>query len=167
MEQQEYYRVAIGEKSTDFYLSRFHLFDSKGVGPSWNWPAFLVTFYWLLHRKMQFFALLYVLLPLPLAAIDGIIFPGNDVAVAAISLLYLAAAFVVLPRYANALYYRQLKRMIDKAREESCDKEEALRVITAAGGTNSIARTITASLVLIIALVVVAVVMEQVLNSGV
>ena len=47
------------------------------------------------------------------------------------------------------------------------DDETALSVIAAAGGINSIARTFTTSLVLIIALAVVAVVMELVLNSGV
>ena len=72
MEVQKYYKAAIGEKNADFYLSRFHHFDSNGVRPSWNWPAFFFTFYWLLYRKMGLFALVYVLLPIPLAAIDSI-----------------------------------------------------------------------------------------------
>ena len=167
MELQEYYTAAVGEKNTDFYLSRFHYFDSHGVAISWNWPAFFFTFYWLLHRKMRLIALLYVLLPLLLAALDRIVFSGEDLAVAVISLLYLAAAFIVLPMYANALYYGHVKKMVGKARGESRDGETALSVIAAAGGINSIARTFTTSLVLIIVLAVVAVVMEQVLNSGV
>lgn len=113
---------------------------------------------------MRFVALVYVLFPIPLAAIDSIVFPEDDVAVAVISLLYLAAAFIALPMYANALYYRQVKKMIGKAREESRDEETALRVIAAAGGTNSISLTITTSLIVITALVVVAVVMEKILN---
>ena len=81
MEVHKYYQAALGQKNADFYLSRFHHFDSNGVRPSWNWPAFLFTFYWLLYRKMRFFALVYVLLPIPLAAIDSIVFPAGDVAV--------------------------------------------------------------------------------------
>ena len=167
MEVHKYYQAAIGQKNADFYLSRFHHFDSNGVRPSWNWPAFLFTFYWLLYSKMRFFALVYVLLPVTLAAIDSIVFPEDDVAVAVISLLYLAAAFIVLPMYANALYYRQVRKMIDIAGEESRDDDETLRMITADGGTNSISQTVTTSLILIAALVLIAVVMEMVLGSGV
>ncbi len=57
--------------------------------------------------------------------------------------------------------------MIDIAGEESREDDETLRVITAAGGTNSISRTITASVIFIAALVVTAVVIEIVLGSGV
>jgi hypothetical protein len=160
MEVQKYYEAAIGQKNANFYLSRFHHFDSNGVGPSWNWPAFLFTFYWLLYRKMRFFALVYVLLPIPLAAIDSIVFPADDVAVAVTSLLYLAATFIALPMYANALYYRQVQTMIGKARQESRDEEAVLRSITTGGGTMSIARTIITSFVMIAGLVVVAIVME-------
>ena len=167
MELQEYYTAAVGEKNTDFYLSRFHYFDSHGVAISWNWPAFFFTFYWLLHRKMRLIALLYALLPLPVAIIDSIVFSGEDLAVAVISLLYLAAAFIVLPMYANALYYRQVRKMIDIAREESRDEDATMRVIIAEGGTNSLSLTITTSVVLIAALVLIAVVMEMVLGSGV
>ena len=154
MEVPEYYRAAIGDKNADFYLSRFHHFDAKGVGVSWNWPAFFFTFYWLLHRKMRFFALLYVLLPIPLAAMDSIVFPADDVAVT--SLLYLAATFIALPMYANVAYYRHVKSVITRARQESGDEAETSQLITTRGGTSNLALTIVASLLLMIMLAVAA-----------
>ena len=136
MEEQEYYRATIGERNAEFYLSRFQKFNSHGVAVSWNWATFFLSFYWLLHRKMRFFALLYILLPLAIAAIDNIILPADDVVVVmtVTSLLYLAATFIALPLYANALYYRQVKKRIHEARSASRDKEDAMSAIIAGGG---------------------------------
>ena len=166
MEIQEYYRAATGEKNADFYLSRFHHFDSHGVAVSWHWPAFFFSFYWLLHRKMCFLALLYILLPLAIAAIDNIIFPADDVVMAVTSLLYLAATFIALPLYANALYYRQVKKRIHEAQSASRDKEEAMSAIIAGGGTMNTSRTIITSFAFVAVLMVAAVVLEQLLSPG-
>ena len=59
----EFYKAAVGHKNQDYYLRHFARFDSNGkVGVSWHWPAFFVTFYWFLYRKMWLNALLYFFL---------------------------------------------------------------------------------------------------------
>ncbi|MEH6569054.1 MAG: DUF2628 domain-containing protein [Halioglobus sp.] len=166
MEVQEYYRAATGEKNAEFYLSRFEHFDSHGVAVSWHWPAFFFSFYWLLHRKMPLFALLYILFPLAFAAIDMVIFPADDVVMAMTSLLYLAATFIALPLYANALYYHQVKKRIHKALSASRDNEEAMSAIIAGGGIMSTSRTIVTSFAFVAVLMVAAAVLEQLLNPG-
>lgn len=93
---QEYYEAAVvGYKNTDYYLSKFTRFDSEGSGVSWNWPAFFISFYWLLYRKMWVWALLYFLFPIPLAIIEAILSPFSEAAVGIVYLVYLIAIFVV------------------------------------------------------------------------
>jgi len=71
---EEFYRTVIVPKEQDYYLSRFAKFDGNGkAGASWHWPAFFVSFYWFLYRKMWFNALLYFLLPYIVLSILGII----------------------------------------------------------------------------------------------
>lgn len=136
---QEYYAEAIGYKKADYYLSRFDRFDLQGVGVSWNWPAFFVSFYWLLYRKMWVWALLYFLLPIPLAIVEAILLPVSEAAVGLVYVVYLAGVFILLPMYANALYYRHLNKKIERAKSFSNDKEKRLRMVAAEGGTSSVA----------------------------
>lgn len=42
--------VAVGQ-NTPYYLPRFYKMDRGASRLSWNWPAFLITPYWLLYRK--------------------------------------------------------------------------------------------------------------------
>jgi Protein of unknown function (DUF2628) len=166
MEAAEYYRAAVGEKNAEFYLRHFQHFDSHGIAASWNWPAFFFSFFWLLHRKMQFFAMLYILLPLALAVVDNILFPNNEVVMAVFSLLYLAATFIALPLYSNALYYHQLKKRIHEARTVNRDEEERMSAILAGGGTMSTSRTIITSFAFIALVIAAAVILEQLLSPG-
>ena len=49
---RDFYKAAIGASNRDYYLRAFQRFKSSGgSGVSWNWPAFFITFYWLLYRK--------------------------------------------------------------------------------------------------------------------
>src|SRR5690606_28271216 len=58
------YRAVIG-RNAEYYLERFRGFDAAGkAGASWHWPAFFITFFWLLYRKMWGAAAAYVVLVL-------------------------------------------------------------------------------------------------------
>lgn len=42
----------IGPNRQRYYLEQFARFDARGgIGASWNWPAFFVTFFWLIYRN--------------------------------------------------------------------------------------------------------------------
>jgi hypothetical protein len=57
------YRAAVGEKKADFYVPKFVRFDRPGASRlSWNWPAFFVSFYWFLYRRMYATWAIYSLL---------------------------------------------------------------------------------------------------------
>ena len=49
----------------ELYIKRFRRFDEAGgIRPSWHWPAFFVTFFWLVYRRLYLLAALYLVLPL-------------------------------------------------------------------------------------------------------
>ena len=64
---QQYYTAVLGADNQEYYLDHFSRFDDDGkISPTWNWSALLVTFYWLLYRKMWVDAAIYLALPLML-----------------------------------------------------------------------------------------------------
>lgn len=139
----EYYKAIIGPKNQDYYLRHFSRFDNDGkTSTTWHWPAFLVTFYWLLYRKMWLNALIYFFLPylvLILLGIVGAVAGDESGVLAGIGyLLYAAAIFILLPMQANAFYYKQCKKMISAVRATSQDTQRQLGELSGRGGTSSI-----------------------------
>ncbi|MFA6901725.1 MAG: pilin [Gallionellaceae bacterium] len=141
--QQEFYKAILGPKNQDYYLRQFAKFDSAGqAGASWHWPAFFVTFYWFLYRKMWMPALLYFFLPYLLMVVLGIAGALAGEAAAPVMglgyLLYVAAIFFVLPAYANALYYRQCNKKIAEVRASAHEEQRQLGELSGKGGTSNV-----------------------------
>jgi Tfp pilus assembly major pilin PilA len=139
----EFYKAIVGPKNQDYYLSQFARFDSNGkANASWHWPAFFVTFYWFLYRKMWLNALIYFLLPNFVTILLGIAGAAtgksSDTVVGIGSLLYLIVAFVLPPMYANALYYKHCKKKIAEARLSSQDTQRRLGELSEKGGTSKV-----------------------------
>jgi len=142
--QEEFYRAVIGEKSQDFYLRHFQRFDNFGKARiSWHWPAFFITFYWFLYRKMWGSAVLYFFLPyivmIPLAIIGAMAGKSADIAIGVGYLVYLVCIFSLLPMYANALYYKHCRNKIAAAKASSNERQRQLGELSARGGTSNVA----------------------------
>jgi Tfp pilus assembly protein PilE len=140
---EEYYKAIIGSKNQDYYLQHFARFDDEGkAGATWHWPAFFVTFYWLLYRKMWINALIYFLFPyvfLVLFGIIGVLARGAaGLVIVTGYLLYFVAIFILLPMYANALYYRQCKKTIAAVCSTSHNTQRQLGELSGKGGTSSV-----------------------------
>lgn len=136
---EDYYREAIGYKNTDYYLSIFKKLDSGDTNISWNWPAFFVTFYWFLYRKMWLWALIYFLLPIPVSIVIAISAAVSQ-SVAIVSLVgFYIGIFIIFPMYANKIYHQHVRKKIEKAKGFSNEKEKQLRVIASEGGTSNVA----------------------------
>jgi cell division septation protein DedD len=57
------YRAALGPVQSEHHLRAFERFDARGVaGPSWNTLAALLTFNWLVYRRLWRIAVVYLLL---------------------------------------------------------------------------------------------------------
>ncbi|MBU1425855.1 MAG: DUF2628 domain-containing protein [Gammaproteobacteria bacterium] len=141
--EEEYYKAVIGPKNQDYYLDHFSRFDDAGkVGPTWHWPAFFVTFYWLLYRKMWLNALIYFFLPyiimIPLGIIGAVLGNAAGGVIILGYLLYFAAVFIGIPMYANALYYRQCNKIIDEVRASSHHTQRQLGELSGKGGTSKV-----------------------------
>lgn len=143
------YRALVGEKRQAYYLRHFAHFDGAGkTSASWNWPAFLITFYWLLYRKLWLPALLYFLLPYAFVAINPLANAIHPLLSALLNLLFALALFIVPPLYANALYYRHCRKQMAKVRAREQSRERQLTLLAARGGTSSIAIVVMALLLI-------------------
>jgi len=141
--QGEFYKAAIGPKNQDYYLTRFLRFDQEGkAGGSWHWPAFFLTFYWLLYRKMWLNALVYFLSPylllIPVGIISVVFGKGGEVLVGLGYVLYLIAIFIVPPIYANALYYKHCNKKIAEVKTNTKDTQRQLGEVSGKGGTSNV-----------------------------
>ena len=115
--EPERWRAAIGPRA-DRYLKRFEKIERAGGGwvPGWNVAACLHSTGWFWYRRMydwawvNFFAPVLMLVPLvPVSIWMG---PEVNLATAAaiIATGYLATVFVLLPMYADSIYFRHLKK---------------------------------------------------------
>lgn len=140
------YRAVIG-RNAEYYLERFRGFDAAGkAGASWHWPAFFITFFWLLYRKMWGAAAAYVVLMLASYLVlptVGMIVAGAGGALAAL-VLHLVLVLVVPPLLANGLYYRHCRNRIADTESLAHDPEARGRELSRRGGTSEVAAAIGA-----------------------
>jgi type IV pilus assembly protein PilA len=136
------YETAIGP-NTGYYLPRFEEFDAGGPKVGWHWPAFFVTTPWFLYRKMWLVGILNVVYPFALLIFCSIIsalladsLAANPLIFAAVFLLLLATPWFLLPMFANALYWRHVRNLIDDMpRSFAQNPEKKLARLERDGGT--------------------------------
>lgn len=125
------YKAIIGEKNTNYYLTKFEQFDRQGPGfkASWNWPAFFCNYAWALYRKMYgwFFAILGI-------SVISIVIAGAGAPVIWFVTLIANAAFGV---YANSIYHGKAREKIAMARLTFPDEPRLLARLRNKGGVNT------------------------------
>jgi Tfp pilus assembly major pilin PilA len=135
---EQLYRAAVGEKKADYYVPLFDRFDQGRSLVSWNWPAFFVTFFWLLYRRMYGLAVGYLLgLPLVLAFVLGALIAifGQKVAVTLYYIGGIAVIFVIIPMFANAIYHWHIKRRIANLANHAPSEEALLQRVIGQSAT--------------------------------
>jgi len=135
---KDYWDVFVGEKNTQFYVSRFERFASGGSRASWNWPAFFVSFLWLLYRKMWGYAAIYFVAPALIQVAFYFVFLAlfeHDVAGGMSFLVFLLATLLLFPMYANWLYYRVASKRIAEVTGRQPDPAKCASTIARLGGT--------------------------------
>ena len=122
-EQQARLRVAVG-RNAERYLRVFERIAGKGRwAPGWNMAAFLHSTGWFCYRRMFGWAVVNLLAPFflivlmfALGFLGQAVAPGAnlDTAYWVLAGAYLLVVFVLLPVFADSLYYRGLmKRLAD------------------------------------------------------
>jgi Tfp pilus assembly protein PilE len=152
---EEFFRAVVGPKNQDGYLRHFLRFEEQGkAGVSWHWPAFFVTFYWLLYRKMWLYALIYFLLPylvmVPIGFASAMLGEAGGEPFAGIGYgLYLIGVMVLPALYANAIYYRHCKKKIAETRSSSRELQRQFGELSGKGGTSGVVLIVFLAFVLV------------------
>lgn len=140
---EDLWRAAIGPRNTGYYLPRFAALHAEGRAARWHWPAFFITFYWLLYRKLWGWAALYFVLPyLVLLLLGGIAAATGGAGAVLTGVLWLAALaayYLVPPLVANQLYFARCAKLIERQRQSSRSREQLLAQVEARGGTSYVA----------------------------
>jgi len=135
--QTELYSAAIGPKNRDYYLRYFERADAAGKAPvSWNWPALFVTFAWLLHRKMWAIAALYYFAPLVFAMFLGVLVALAPMLSGPLAILFYVVVLFAPPMFANALYYRHCRKLIEQTALGPANEQAQLGALAVRGGTS-------------------------------
>jgi cell division protein FtsN len=128
------YRAAIGKVSTDFYQRVFDRFETaERTGPSWNWAAALITFNWMVFRKLWLAALVYVgALVATLVSVLGLgklVFQWSSPLETGL-LGLLALVFVAVPGvYGNALLHWASRKKMAQALATNATVPEACAML--------------------------------------
>lgn len=120
----------IGQKE-EYYVSKFLEMKKEDKKTSWNWPAFLITPYWLIYRKMYAYGGAVLAANLLLSLIGG----------ALCSLLSLAID-VVAGIYGNYIYMDYLEKQSQQAK--TMTEAERAPFINGKSGVNTAAAVISA-----------------------
>ena len=129
----------VGPKNAHYYEQAFAKFESGGGSLSWNWPSFFVTWFWLLYRKMYMWWLLYWFgLPITMVLGAGVIAAFVSPELGALFYYggYGLVAFILLPMYANKLYYNHAKRKVAKMAATTLSEEQQALELARTGGTS-------------------------------
>lgn len=121
----------VGPQNDHYYAAAFNIF-AAGSNVRWNWPAFFVTFPWLLYRKMWLYALGYVIgIPVALAIIFSTGGMGGGE-----SLLYFIISWVLAPMFCTRLYYAHARSKIGNIKLRTSSVEEQRLEVARAGSTS-------------------------------
>ena len=136
--QEDQYQAIIGNKNQAYYLKHFEHFDADGkTSITWHWPAFFVTFFWLLYRKMWLQAALYFFVPgIVFGFIVGILSLIIGESAILLYIPYYVAIFILPAMYANAIYYKHCKTEIAQISRYKLSADKTLEKHIQNGGTS-------------------------------
>lgn len=135
------WRAAIGPKNADHFLPIFAGFAVAGKPSlSWNTPAFFVTYFWLLHRKLWSRVALYFFVPLVISVVVSVAQAAGGKDAAGLFLLiwlaYLAGMFLVPGLGGNGWLYKKYKALIAEAKAMHKTLDAQVAYVAAKGGTS-------------------------------
>jgi len=131
----------VGPKNADYYANKFAQIKSGKGSISWHWPAFFISSIWLLYRKMWLNAFIYwIVLPVALSLLSVVaaMAIGPDIGAMIYYGLYFLIAFILLPMFANRLYYRHAQAKADKVASITSSAEQQAAELSRIGGTSNV-----------------------------
>ena len=130
----------VGPKEADYYARQFDQIRA-GTSITWNWPAFFVSSFWLLYRKMWLYAFLYwIVLPVVLTFVSVFVGAksGPQAYAATYYSLYFLVGFILLPMFANSLYFRHARNKVNKIAAVTDSEQQQAAELARIGGTSNL-----------------------------
>ena len=131
----------VGPKNASYYAQKFAKFAAGGGVLSWHWPAFFLTSFWVLYRKMWMWAAIYWLgIPIAVTVAEIALGIAIDPAVASLAtwVAYLVIMFLVAPLIANFLYFKHAEAKVAKVGSSSMSAAQQAVELDRIGGTSKI-----------------------------
>lgn len=119
----------IGEK-TEFYVPKFQEMKAQNKQTSWNWPAFLVSPWWLIYRKMYGYG----------AGVLAIMLVLNMINIPLISFITLGG-YIAIGIFANYIYMQYLEKIAQQA--NAMNEPYKTQFIEKNAGVNTMAAAIS------------------------
>ena len=129
--------AVIGDANTFYYLSRFDGL-AHGGGGGWHWPGFLVTWYWMLYRKMWIPALIYFFAPYVVWGTLGAVMAVSPTVGALLAIAWVVAWLIGPGILANKWYFNHCQNKIRDVRARGGSKEQMIARLEAIGGTSNV-----------------------------
>ena len=156
------YRTFIGPNRTHYYLSRFERFELRGFlrRVSWHWQTALLTFPWMLYRRLYLWALVLhpaitlvltflCLIPIAAASEGDVPKPLLVAVMGLVSILWPGL-------YANAVYHRRARARLGQLQSLELGPEAQLEWLARRGGTSRRALVLGILAILVFWLLVVS-----------
>lgn len=127
----------------------------------WNWSAFIFDFYWLLYRKMNLYAFLYIPFSLLIVTLPTVIIANEFEPEQALSTPLYVALFlfislkVIIAIFSDSLYAYHSKNKIKELDSRHHDKLIQQQKIKQAGGTNIALPIVLSALPLFLSVVLI------------
>jgi len=144
----EDYTIFIG-KNAYKYLQKFKKFNMNGIdrfSVTWHWPAFFITFFWMLYRKLYLWAFLSLLIGFLLGMIPFFGF-------------LLCMIFFGLT--GNYIYYKHINKKILELKQLKVSPDVLKVQFVRGGGVNSIALVIAPILIIFVVGILAAIAIPQ------
>lgn len=147
LNNEEYYIAFIG-KNAPFYIAKIKKFYCNGTdkfAPTWNWPASMYGFIWMLYRKLYLWALIAFLFNVCIPIITIIALAIWDFPKLFSPTLHLIGYSlgityaVVWGITGNYIYYKHLKKEINEIKGK-IHSDNISQTLTLRGGVNSLWR---------------------------
>jgi len=153
------FRMAVGP-GADYYAPRFLEFERVGRSfPSWNWTALCLPAVWAIYRRLWLPAVAFAVWPLVgLGLFQGVephVGDSGTVAFAVAALLIWLVPRVIAATTANALVFRQARRLVGIAETRTALSEKAARWLSKRTVTAPIPAALAGAATILLALQVV------------
>lgn len=135
---EEAWATVVGPKNRLYYMDCFQSMASGGRKLMWNWPACLLTVYWLLYRKMYgWAALAFVTLSVVSIAFTGLAGTAGSPSMALIFFaVHIALVFAVPGALGNYVYFKHCHHLMQQQEKLASSRAQYLARLEAKGGTS-------------------------------